>query len=74
MFVERDGVIQIGGARLRGIADRIDIRADSGAEIIDYKTGQPPTSNSGKKPVLRRNCCWKRRCWNRGPFLKLDAR
>jgi ATP-dependent helicase/nuclease subunit B len=33
-----------GPFRLRGRADRIDLRHDGGIEILDYKTGEPPTA------------------------------
>ncbi len=39
---EIEGVIDIGGVRLRGIADRID-RIDGALAIVDYKTGKAPS-------------------------------
>ena len=47
--------MEIGGALVRGFADRIDIRPDGRAEIVDYKTGTPPSNgqvNSGLAPQL----------------------
>lgn len=44
-----------GGAMLSGRADRIDIRPDGAADIIDFKTGAPPSNlqvNSGLSPQL----------------------
>lgn len=41
--------------RLRGKADRIDIRRDGSIDIVDYKTGSPPSQNqveSGLAPQL----------------------
>ncbi len=43
-FTEIKGECQIAdGFALYGIADRIDLLNSGGAEIIDYKTGTPPT-------------------------------
>lgn len=45
----------VNGCHLSGRADRIDIRPDGLAEIIDFKTGGPPTAaqvNSGLSPQL----------------------
>jgi ATP-dependent helicase/nuclease subunit B len=45
---EISGVLEFGPEsslfRLRGRADRIDLRRDGRIEIIDYKTGQPPSA------------------------------
>jgi ATP-dependent helicase/nuclease subunit B len=44
-----------GGCTLSGRADRIDIRPDRLAEVIDFKTGAPPSNpqvNSGLAPQL----------------------
>ncbi len=50
------GVLDLGGGRtLSGRADRIDIRPDRLAEVIDFKTGAPPSNpqvNSGLAPQL----------------------
>ena len=53
--LEIPGKIEIGAAILTCRADRIDIRPDGWAEIIDYKTGMPPTNAlvaSGFAPQL----------------------
>ncbi len=45
----------VDGCILSGRADRIDIRPDGFAEVIDFKTGAPPTKdqvNSGLSPQL----------------------
>ena len=52
---EIGGSLDLGGARLSCRADRIDRRPDGRAEIIDYKTGQPPSNDmvsSGFAPQL----------------------
>jgi ATP-dependent helicase/nuclease subunit B len=53
---EVDAHFDLGDDRwLRGRADRIDIRPDGLAEVIDFKTGAPPTGrqvNSGLAPQL----------------------
>ncbi|HTU12551.1 MAG TPA: double-strand break repair protein AddB, partial [Allosphingosinicella sp.] len=36
------GAIDLAGVRLGGKFDRIDLMADGGLAIVDYKTGQPP--------------------------------
>ncbi|MEO6361131.1 MAG: double-strand break repair protein AddB [Sphingomicrobium sp.] len=36
------GAIEIGGVKVEGMADRIDLLADGTFAIVDYKTGQPP--------------------------------
>ena len=35
--------LSVGGIRLTGIADRIDILPDGNADILDYKTGSTPS-------------------------------
>jgi len=48
-FVEIEGRIAVSeGFSLHGRADRIDIFADGGAAILDYKTGSLPTSKQIK--------------------------
>ena len=56
---EIDGALELpapaGPFRLRGRADRIDIRRDGSLEIIDFKTGTPPTAKqvlAGLNPQL----------------------
>jgi ATP-dependent helicase/nuclease subunit B len=41
---EEWGHAEIAGVRLRGKADRIDRAADGSIIIVDYKTGQPPST------------------------------
>jgi len=40
---ESKGTIAIAGIRLEGTVDRIDIQADGGLAIVDWKTGKPPS-------------------------------
>ena len=42
LAAEQWGAIDIGGVRLGGKFDRVDVMADGGLAIVDYKTGQPP--------------------------------
>jgi putative RecB family exonuclease len=35
----------VGGLRLRGIIDRLDVTADGDLEVVDYKTGRVPSVN-----------------------------
>jgi putative RecB family exonuclease len=35
----------VGGLRLRGIIDRLDVTADGELEVVDYKTGRVPSVN-----------------------------
>ncbi len=54
-FRERSGALALAGLTLTGRADRIDIRPDGGAEIIDYKSGAAPSARevkSGFAPQL----------------------
>ena len=44
--VERSGVITLAGVELSGKADRIDRLPDGGLAIVDYKTGQPPSTRA----------------------------
>ena len=54
--VEVEGCLTLpSGFTLRARADRIDFRTDGGVEILDYKTGAPPTTlevYSGLSPQL----------------------
>jgi ATP-dependent helicase/nuclease subunit B len=43
---EAKGEIEIAGVRLHGRADRIDRLADGSLAIVDYKTGQPPSTKA----------------------------
>jgi ATP-dependent helicase/nuclease subunit B len=40
------GTIEIAGVELGGKADRIDLMADRGLAIVDYKTGAPPSGKA----------------------------
>ncbi|WP_416172358.1 PD-(D/E)XK nuclease family protein [Allopontixanthobacter sp.] len=46
VLFEKSGEMEIRGITIRGKADRIDVLADGGLAIVDYKTGAPP---SGKQ-------------------------
>lgn len=46
LAVELDGEIPFDGVTLRGKFDRIDRLADGGLAIVDYKTGQPPSTRA----------------------------
>jgi ATP-dependent helicase/nuclease subunit B len=46
LAVELDGDIAFDGVKLRGKFDRIDRLADGSLAIIDYKTGQPPSTRA----------------------------
>ena len=59
--------LELGGFTLTGIADRIDLLADGGAAILDYKTGACPARNRCSSSS-RRNCRWKPRCWPQDGF------
>jgi ATP-dependent helicase/nuclease subunit B len=54
-YLERLGELAVDGVTLSGRADRVEIGADGRAEIIDFKSGGPPTDNqvnSGLAPQL----------------------
>ncbi len=55
-YREIDGALDLGGGRsIHGRADRIDIRPGGAAEVIDFKSGAPPTGKqvqSGLSPQL----------------------
>lgn len=44
--VERDGAIDVAGVTLKGKFDRIDAMGDGTLGIVDYKTGQPPSTRA----------------------------
>ncbi|MBQ1499793.1 MAG: double-strand break repair protein AddB [Sphingomonas sp.] len=46
LAVERDGEVEFAGVKLRGKFDRIDRLPDGGLAIVDYKTGQPPSTRA----------------------------
>jgi len=46
LAAEARGTCEIGGIRLHGIADRIDVMADGSLAIVDYKTGSPPSGRA----------------------------
>lgn len=43
---EAEGNCEIGGVRLKGIADRIDRLPDGSLAVVDYKTGQAPSAKA----------------------------
>jgi ATP-dependent helicase/nuclease subunit B len=54
-YLETKGELAVDGVTLSGIADRIEIAPNGRAEIIDFKSGQPPSNkqvNSGLAPQL----------------------
>jgi ATP-dependent helicase/nuclease subunit B len=54
-YLEKSGALILDGVTLNGIADRIELAANGRAEIIDFKSGQPPSNkqvNSGLAPQL----------------------
>ncbi|PVX30928.1 double-strand break repair protein AddB [Sphingomonas pokkalii] len=48
LAVEQDGKIEIAGVTLRGKFDRVDRLGDGSLAIVDYKTGQPPSTRAVK--------------------------
>lgn len=46
LAVELDGAIEFAGVKLRGKFDRIDRMPDGSLAIVDYKTGQPPSTRA----------------------------
>lgn len=46
LAVEQEGGIDIAGVRLTGKFDRIDAMGDGTIGIVDYKTGQPPSTKA----------------------------
>ncbi|MGQ0590259.1 MAG: PD-(D/E)XK nuclease family protein, partial [Sphingosinicella sp.] len=46
LAAEAEGRIDLAGVKLRGVADRIDRLADGSLAIVDYKTGQPPSTKA----------------------------
>jgi ATP-dependent helicase/nuclease subunit B len=44
LAVEGKGVLQLAGVELSGRFDRIDRLNDGGLVVVDYKTGQPPST------------------------------
>ncbi|WP_284734419.1 double-strand break repair protein AddB [Sphingosinicella terrae] len=46
LLAEAVGHCEFAGMRLQGVADRIDRCADGSLAIVDYKTGQPPSSRA----------------------------
>jgi ATP-dependent helicase/nuclease subunit B len=46
LAVELDGEIAFAGVTLRGKFDRVDRLADGSLAIVDYKTGQPPSTRA----------------------------
>jgi ATP-dependent helicase/nuclease subunit B len=46
LAAEVEGICEIAGVELKGVADRIDRLADGSLAIVDYKTGQPPSAKA----------------------------
>ncbi|WP_343520094.1 double-strand break repair protein AddB [Sphingomonas sp.] len=46
LAVEQDGAIDFAGVTLKGKFDRIDAMGDGTLGIVDYKTGQPPSTKA----------------------------
>lgn len=46
LAVEREGAIDFAGVTLKGKFDRIDAMGDGTLGIVDYKTGQPPSTRA----------------------------
>ena len=46
LAAEIGGAIELFGVKLVGKADRIDLLADGGLAIVDYKTGMPPSGKA----------------------------
>lgn len=68
--------LSVGGIRLTGIADRIDILPDGGADLLDYKTGSTPSLKVARAlldPQLALEAAAIRRGAFRGPGLREPA-
>ena len=68
--------LSVGGVRLTGIADRIDILPDGGADILDYKTGSTPSTKVARvllDPQLALEAAAIRRGAFRGPGIREPA-
>ena len=68
--------LSVGGIRLTGIADRIDILPDGSADIIDYKTGSTPSLKVARAlldPQLALEAAAIRRSAFRGPGQREPA-
>ncbi len=48
LAVEQDGRIEVAGVTLTGKFDRIDAMGDGTLGVVDYKTGQPPSTKAVK--------------------------
>ena len=46
LAVEQEGAIDVAGVTLKGKFDRIDAMGDGTLGIVDYKTGQPPSTKA----------------------------
>lgn len=68
--------LSVGGIRLTGIADRIDILPDGSADLIDYKTGSTPSLKVARAlldPQLALEAAAIRRGAFRGPGIRQPA-
>ncbi|PTM96021.1 double-strand break repair protein AddB [Mycoplana dimorpha] len=64
--------LNIPGMRLTGVADRIDLRSDGRADLIDYKTGSSP-SVSVARALLDPQLALEAAALKRGAFRDLPA-
>jgi ATP-dependent helicase/nuclease subunit B len=68
--------LNVGGIRLTGIADRIDILPDGSADILDYKTGSTPSLKVARAlldPQLALEAAALKRGAFRGPGIREPA-
>ncbi|MCR6502981.1 double-strand break repair protein AddB [Shinella sp. CPCC 101442] len=68
--------LSVGGIRLTGIADRIDLLPDGSADILDYKTGSTPSLKVARAlldPQLALEAAAIRRAAFRGPGQREPA-
>ena len=68
--VERDFTLTVGPHRIHGRIDRVDAHPAGGHQLIDYKTGKPPSAGgrtSGDDLVLRLYLLGAREAWGIEP-------
>lgn len=64
--------LSIAGMRLTGVADRIDLRADGRADLIDYKTGSSPSPKIARA-LLDPQLALEAAAMKHGAFRRLPA-